>query len=85
MVSKGSDRAGKHGRGVSRDGEGGGRLGVEAVKLLKSQDAGFLRVVAGRGRREIERAEQEGGVEGALERGGKENGRKRIFEEETVG
>ena len=84
MVSKGSDRAGKHGRGVGRDGEGTGRLGVEAVKLLKSQDAGYLRVVAGRGRREIERAEQEGGVEGALKMSGKENGRKKVFEDEVL-
>lgn len=52
---------GRHGQG-RKDGKGEERLGVEAVKLLKSQDVGYLRVVGGRARREMERVEEEVGL-----------------------
>ncbi|KAK5078299.1 hypothetical protein LTR64_003292 [Lithohypha guttulata] len=54
MVSK-DKKQGKHGR----RGEEENRLGVEKVRLLKGQDAGYLRVVAGRTRREVERVREE--------------------------
>lgn len=54
-------------------------MGVDAVRLLKSQDAGFLRVMGGRGRREITRVEEEVGLGVGVEGG--EKGRKVVFEE----
>lgn len=47
------------------------RLSHDAVKLLKSQDAGYLRVVAGRGRRELDRLEQMVGMDGGMQKGTK--------------
>lgn len=44
MLSKETGRQGKHGKGGDER-----ALGVDAVKLLKTQDGGYLRVVAGRG------------------------------------
>ena len=61
MLSAGKAGQGKHGRGEETN-----RLSHDAVKLLKSQDAGYLRTVAGRGRRELERLEQVVGLEGVL-------------------
>src|SRR5271170_1794534 len=51
MLSADTAKQGKHGQG----GGGAERLSHDAVKLLKTQDGGYLRVVAGRGRREVER------------------------------
>ena len=53
------------------------RLSHDTVKLLKTQDAGYLRTVVGRGRRELERLEQVVEVERVLEDGGK--GKKTVF------
>ncbi|KAJ9248715.1 hypothetical protein DTO207G8_7199 [Paecilomyces variotii] len=52
-----SDRAAKQGKHGAR--ESGQSLSNEAAKLLKTQDAGYLRTVGERIRREMERLEQE--------------------------
>lgn len=48
---------------LGKDGRKGGRpedsLGEEAAKLLKTQDAGYLRVVGQKGRRQLEKLEKE--------------------------
>lgn len=67
MLSAAKSKAGKHGR---RD-EQANQLSHDAVKLLKSQDAGYLRVVAGRGRKELEKLEQLVGMDGGSEKGTK--------------
>jgi U3 small nucleolar RNA-associated protein 11 len=74
MLSAGKGSQGKHGRGEETN-----RLSHDAVKLLKSQDAGYLRTVAGRGRRELERLEQVVGLEGVLGTGEKHTGNKIVF------
>ncbi len=61
MLSANNASQGKHGQGDESN-----RLSHDAVKLLKSQDAGYLRTVAGRGRRELERLEQVVGLESAI-------------------
>lgn len=76
MLSANKARAGKHGRGDAQV----KTLSHDAVKLLKSQDAGYLRVVAGRGRREIRKLEEEVGM--AIPQG---KGRKIMFVDEDVG
>lgn len=78
MLSAGKAGQGKHGRGD----EATNRLNHDAVKLLKTQDAGYLRTVAGRGRRELERLEQVVGVESVLgteEKKQKHAGQKIVF------
>lgn len=58
MLSAEKSRQGKHGsRGTEN------RLSHDAVQLLKTQDAGYLRTLAARGRREIERVTQEVGMD----------------------
>ena len=74
MLSAGKASQGKHGRGEEIN-----RLSHDAVKLLKTQDAGYLRTVAGRGRRELERLEQVVGVESVLGAGKKHTGEKVVF------
>jgi U3 small nucleolar RNA-associated protein 11 len=74
MLSAGKASQGKHGRGEETN-----RLSHDAVKLLKTQDAGYLRTVAGRGRRELERLEQAVGVESVLGMGKKHTGKKIVF------
>jgi U3 small nucleolar RNA-associated protein 11 len=69
MLSAKTAGQGKHGKG-GRENE----LAHDAVKLLKSQDAGYLRVVLGRGRKEVRRLEEELGLDAE---GGK--GRKVVF------
>jgi U3 small nucleolar RNA-associated protein 11 len=74
MLSAGKASQGKHGRGEEVN-----RLSHDAVKLLKTQDAGYLRTVAGKGRRELEKLEQVVGLEGMLlNEGRKQMGRKKI-------
>ena len=82
MLSAGKAGQGKHGQGEETN-----RLSHDAVKLLKSQDAGYLRTVAGRGRRELERLEQVVGLEDALGPGKTQvAGKKIVFVEgEGVG
>ena len=77
MVSSGTDRAGKHGQGVDR---AGGRLSVDAAKLLKDQDAGYLRVVAARGRKEIENIVEDIGVAEGTK--GIATGKKLVFDQD---
>jgi U3 small nucleolar RNA-associated protein 11 len=64
MLSADKGRAGKHGRGDTLK----NRLSHDAVKLLKTQDLGYLRVVAGKGRREISKLEEEVGMTEPQER-----------------
>ena len=73
MLSGDKAKQGKHGRGGAEN-----KLSHDAVKLLKTQDQGYLRVVAGRGRRELGRVQEELG----LMRGAK--GKRIVFEEPTV-
>jgi U3 small nucleolar RNA-associated protein 11 len=75
MLSAGKASQGKHGRGEETN-----RLSHDAVKLLKTQDAGYLRTVAGRGRRELEKLEQVVGLESMfLSEGRKQAGKKVVF------
>jgi hypothetical protein len=55
MHSATKARAGKHGRGDVH----ANSLSHDAVKLLKTQDAGYLRLAASRGRRQLEKLEEE--------------------------
>lgn len=51
---------GRHGRGtMGRDSATARGLGLDAIKLLKTQDKGYLRTVGESTRREIERLERE--------------------------
>ncbi|KIW34529.1 uncharacterized protein PV07_01305 [Cladophialophora immunda] len=70
MISQGRAGLGKHkSKQTVEDEDGNKRLreGVplshDAVKLLKTQDAGYLRTVAAKGRREIERLTEEVGMD----------------------
>jgi U3 small nucleolar RNA-associated protein 11 len=73
-MSAGKTSQGKHGR----QGEETNRLSHDAVKLLKSQDAGYLRAVAGQGRRELERLEQAVGLESVLLGSGRRQVAKKV-------
>lgn len=55
-MSEGSRRAGRHG---SRDSAAARGLSHEAIKLLKTQDAGYLRTVGEKVRREMEKVERD--------------------------
>lgn len=55
MLSANKPRAGKHGQ---RGDPATARLSHRTIKLLKTQDAGYLRVVAGKARKEIQKAEE---------------------------
>ncbi|KIW12628.1 hypothetical protein PV08_09906 [Exophiala spinifera] len=60
MLSQGKAGLGKHKASAKGDGTSAGApLSHDAVKLLKTQDAGYLRTVVAKGRREIERLQQE--------------------------
>lgn len=81
MMSSHSGKAGKHGS-ASRDSAAG--LSHEAIKLLKTQDAAYLRTVGERVRREMERVEQEVRLqEGMREVLGGKGGDKKGKEEES--
>lgn len=77
MMSDKSKRQGRHG---ARGSEAAADLSHEAIKLLKTQDAGYLRVVGEKVRRQLEGVEQEArlqdGMSGVFE-GSK--GRKIVF------
>ena len=76
MLSTKTGKQGKHGaRGTENS------LGHDAVKLLKSQDAGYLRTVAGRGRRELERLEEVVGLNAQLNGAHTRQGKKIVFED----
>ena len=71
MMSK---KQGKHGKGGNEN-----LLSHDAVKLLKSQDAGYLRVALGRGRKGMRKMEEEAGMDAA----GNPSARKVVFHEEA--
>ena len=75
-MSSHSGKAGKHGS-ASRDSAAG--LSHEAIKLLKTQDAAYLRTVGERVRREMERVEQEVRLQEGMREvlGGKEDDNKK--------
>ncbi|KAF7586278.1 UTP11-like, U3 small nucleolar ribonucleoprotein [Aspergillus hancockii] len=58
MMSQHSQKAGKHGS-AARDSAAARGLSHDAIKLLKTQDAGYLRTVGERVRRQMEKLEQE--------------------------
>ncbi|KAG2415077.1 hypothetical protein HFD88_006268 [Aspergillus terreus] len=58
MMSAHSQRAGRHGA-AARDSAAARGLSHEAIKLLKTQDAGYLRTVGERVRRQMEKLEEE--------------------------
>lgn len=58
MMSAHSQRAGRHGAAASDSAAARG-LSHEAIKLLKTQDAGYLRTVGERVRRQMEKLEEE--------------------------
>lgn len=76
MLSADKARAGQHGRGDTQK----NRLSHDAVKLLKTQDLAYVRVVAGQGRREISKLEEAVGMTMTLERG-----KKVLFTDEKDG
>ncbi|KAJ5161795.1 Small-subunit processome Utp11 [Penicillium capsulatum] len=60
MMGGRNGQQGRHGRGtIGRDSATARGLSHEAIKLLKTQDKGYLRTVGERARREIERLERE--------------------------
>ena len=78
---------GKHGAALARDSASARGLSHEAIKLLKTQDAGYLRTVGERVRRELERVEldvkvQEGMSNSLDGKKDKKKGRKDVDEEE---
>ncbi|EXJ88095.1 hypothetical protein A1O1_05023 [Capronia coronata CBS 617.96] len=79
MLSQGKAGLGKH----KAAGDQSGPLSHDAVKLLKTQDAGYLRTVAARGRKEIERLKEEVGLD-AVTMGGSMGKRKVFTDDEDV-
>lgn len=63
MLSADKARQGQHGRGDRPE----DKLSVEAAKLLKTQDAGYLRTVAQKGRREMEELERKVGLQKTMD------------------
>ncbi|KAE8353754.1 small-subunit processome [Aspergillus coremiiformis] len=66
MMSSHKHKAGKHGVGMRESAAG---LSHEAIKLLKTQDAGYLRTVGERVRRQMEKLEQEIQLQEGVKRG----------------
>ena len=73
MLSKSSSKQGKHGRGGDEN-----TLSHGAVKLLKTQDAGYLRVALAKGRKDMKRVSEELGMTEGKE------GKKIVFEDDTT-
>lgn len=76
MLSQGKAGLGKH----KASGDGSTPLSHDAAKLLKTQDAGYLRTVAAKGRREIERLAEEVGLDSATL--GSSVGTRKTFKED---
>ncbi|EXJ86879.1 hypothetical protein A1O3_03833 [Capronia epimyces CBS 606.96] len=76
MLSQGKAGLGKH----KAAGDKNAPLSHDAVKLLKTQDAGYLRTVAARGRKEIERLKEEVGMDAVTV--GPSVGRRKIFSDD---
>lgn len=68
MINK---KQGQHGKGGTEN-----RLSHDAVRLLKTQDAGYLRTVAARGRKEMRKVQEELGSANS------KAGRKTVFAED---
>ncbi|EXJ68657.1 uncharacterized protein A1O5_08451 [Cladophialophora psammophila CBS 110553] len=91
MISQGRAGLGKHKSKQSGDDDNdsagskkpreGVPLSHDAVKLLKTQDIGYLRTVAAKGRREIERLTQEVGMD-SVTLGKSRTGTKETFEDD---
>lgn len=73
-----SQAQGKHGRRSQEE----GRLSHDAVQLLKTQDAGYLRTVAGRTRRELEKVGEEVGMDKVTRAGVVKTTKKVEFDED---
>lgn len=75
MMSAEKGTAGKHGKGGNE-----ALLSHDAVRLLKTQDSGYLRTVSNRGRREVEKLEQQVRLAEAMkEDGDSKVGKKTVF------
>lgn len=83
MMSSHSRTQGKHGA-ASRDSATARGLSHEAIKLLKTQDAGYLRTVGEKVRREMEKVEQEVKLQEGMKEvlGGGKDGKKGEEEDE---
>ncbi|PLN80651.1 U3 small nucleolar RNA-associated protein 11 [Aspergillus taichungensis] len=78
-----SSRQGKHGAGVGgRDSAAARGLSHDAIKLYKTQDAGYLRTVGERVRRQMERLEEEVRLQGSF---GEKLGEDQSEDEEEEG
>lgn len=82
MITQGKAGLGKH----TSKSEQGKPLSHDAVKLLKTQDAGYLRTVAAKGRKEIQRLSEQVGMDGVTMGKRVGGGGKKVFvdDEETV-
>lgn len=79
MLRADTARQGQHGRGDRPE----DKLSVEAAKLLKTQDVGYLRTVGQKSRREIEELERKVEMQNEMINGtSKGNGRKIVFVED---
>ncbi|OAP65030.1 hypothetical protein AYL99_01002 [Fonsecaea erecta] len=90
MISQGRAGLGKHkskqtgdlaGEDGNKKPRGGVPLSHDAVKLLKTQDAGYLRTVAAKGRRQIERLTEEVGLD-SVTIGTSKPATKKIFDDD---
>lgn len=79
-----SERTGTQGKHGTRDSSGA--LSVEAAKLLKTQDAGYLRVVGERVRRQLEAAEKDMNLQDGIKQvADGDAGRKKLIFADSVG
>lgn len=76
MLRADTARQGHHGQGGDRSED---KLSVDAAKLLKTQDAGYLRTVGQKGRRELEELERKMAVQRSLVREGEEKEEKKVL------
>lgn len=83
MLSQGKAGLGKHKAAKKADGAVSGPLSHDAVKLLKTQDAGYLRTVAAKGRKEIEKLAEEVGLD-SVTLGSHRTAKHKTFADEDV-
>jgi U3 small nucleolar RNA-associated protein 11 len=80
MMSAENGTAGKHGKGGNE-----ALLSHDAVKLLKTQDSGYLRTVSNRGRREVQKLEEQVKLAEVMrEDGTPKTGKKIVFSDEEA-
>jgi len=84
MLSQGKAGLGKHKAGAKANGEAGSALSHDAVKLLKTQDANYLRDVMAQGRKEMERLTQEVGMDSVTLNGQGQTKRKIFVDEDSM-